>query len=190
MHPVRKQRLMVVLFIVFGSAIAVGLVTFALKQNINLFFPPEQVVQGKAPIGTPLRVGGMVVKGSIKRAPDSLKTEFQVTDFKANVTIIYEGILPDLFAEDQGAVASGVLNEDKVLIATEVLAKHDENYMPPEVQEAIKDSHGGKMPQQSQKPKAAQSPNATINHQYSAPLVTPDATGSSNSVQSNSVMGN
>jgi cytochrome c-type biogenesis protein CcmE len=184
---------MVVLFIVFGSAIAVALVSFALKQNINLFFPPEQVVQGKAPIGTPLRVGGMVVKGSIKRAPDSLKTEFQVTDFKATVTIIYEGILPDLFGEDQGAVAAGVLNEDKVLIATEVLAKHDENYMPPEVQDAIKDSHGGQMPQQkapTQKPAQSPSVNSTINHSYDTPLVTPADSVPSNSIQTNSVMGN
>lgn len=148
MHPVRKQRLMIVLFIVFGSALAIALVTFALKQNINLFFPPEQVVQGKAPIGKPLRVGGMVVKGSIQRHPNSLKTEFQVTDYKATVTVIYEGILPDLFDEEQGAVAAGVLDDKLVLQATEVLAKHDENYMPPEVQDAIKDSHEGKMPAQ------------------------------------------
>jgi cytochrome c-type biogenesis protein CcmE len=175
MHPVRKQRLMVVLFIVFGSAIAVALVSFALKQNINLFFPPEKVVQGKAPIGTPLRVGGMVVKGSIKRVPDSLITEFQVTDFKATVTVVYEGILPDLFGEDQGAVAAGVLDEKLVLRATEVLAKHDENYMPPEVQDAIKDSHGGKMP--------AQKNSSSSSYDVPAVKATPASPSSVNSSQ-------
>jgi cytochrome c-type biogenesis protein CcmE len=172
MHPVRKQRLMVVLFIVFGAAIAVGLISFALKQNINLFFPPEQVMQGKAPIGTPLRVGGMVVKGSIKREPNSLKTQFQVTDYKATVTIIYEGILPDLFGEGQGAVAAGVLDENKVLQATEVLAKHDENYMPPEVKDAIKDAHNGQMPQAKPKQQSLMDSSATPSSTSSTPAGT------------------
>jgi cytochrome c-type biogenesis protein CcmE len=141
MHPVRKQRLMVVAFIVVFSSIAVGLVTYGLRGNINLFFPPAEIAAGKAPVGQPIRLGGMVVEGSVRRASDSLEVEFEVTDYKATVTAVYTGILPDLFAEGQGVVAAGVLDEKGVLQATEVLAKHDENYMPPEVAEALGEAH-------------------------------------------------
>jgi cytochrome c-type biogenesis protein CcmE len=137
MHPVRKQRLLVVLFIVVFSSAAIGLVAYALRGNINLFFPPVEVAAGKAPVGQPIRVGGMVVPGSIKRSDDSLRVQFDVTDYQASVTVVYEGILPDLFDEEQGAVAAGLLDANGVLQATEVLAKHDENYMPPEVAEAL-----------------------------------------------------
>jgi cytochrome c-type biogenesis protein CcmE len=140
MHPVRKQRLIVVLFVVFFSSAAIGLVAYALRGNINLFFPPAEVAQGKAPVGQPIRVGGMVSEGSVKRSDDSLAVRFEITDFQASVPVLYEGILPDLFDEGQGAVASGVLGEDGVLRASEVLAKHDENYMPPEVAEALENS--------------------------------------------------
>jgi cytochrome c-type biogenesis protein CcmE len=147
MHPVRRQRLLLVLFLVVFSSAAIGLVTYALRGNINLFFPPAQVAEGKAPVGQPIRVGGMVVEGSVQRSSDSLEIAFQLTDFKASVDVVYEGILPDLFDEGQGAVASGELDASGVLRATEVLAKHDENYMPPEVAEALEQSgydHKGK----------------------------------------------
>lgn len=140
MHPVRKQRLYLVLFITLFSSIAIGLVIYALRGNINLFYPPADVVAGKAPVGKPIRVGGMVVKGSVQRSEDSLAMNFQLTDYKATVRIDYTGILPDLFGEGQGAVASGVLNDEGVLVATEILAKHDENYMPPEVADALENS--------------------------------------------------
>ena len=140
MHPIRKQRLIIVLFIVLGASVAVGLVSFALRSNINLFYPPVDIVAGKAPIGKKIRAGGMVLTGSIKRSTDSLRVEFIVTDYKANVTVVYEGILPDLFSEGEGVVAAGELDEEGVFYATEVLAKHDENYMPPEVKDAIGDS--------------------------------------------------
>ena len=140
MHPVRKQRLILVLFLVVFSSAAAGLVMYALRGNINLFFPPAEVAQGKAPVGQPIRVGGMVVDGSVQRSDDSLAVTFEVTDYQARVTVVYEGILPDLFDEGQGAVAAGMLNEDGVLMATEVLAKHDENYMPPEVAHALEQS--------------------------------------------------
>jgi len=104
MHPVRKQRLMVLLYIVFGVSIAVGLVLYALQQNINLFFTPTQIVNGEAPEGATIRAGGMVVDGSVQRSQDSLKVTFAVTDYKETVTIHYEGILPDLFREGQGIV--------------------------------------------------------------------------------------
>ncbi len=147
MHPVRRQRLLLVLFVALFSSIATGLIMYAMRGNINLFYPPTQVVAGEAPVGRPIRVGGMVVKGSVQRAADSLQVHFQLTDFKSSVPVVYTGILPDLFGEGQGAVASGVLSADGVLEATEILAKHDENYMPPEVSDALKDSgydHKGK----------------------------------------------
>mgnify|MGYP001826867037 CR=1 FL=1 len=140
MHPLRKQRLFLVLFVVLFSSAAIGLVVYALSGNINLFFPPAEVVAGKAPVGQPIRVGGMVVDKSVQRSDDSLAVRFQLTDYQASVPVVYEGILPDLFDEGQGAVASGVLNDEGVLLASEVLAKHDENYMPPEVADALERS--------------------------------------------------
>ena len=144
MHPVRKQRLLVVIYIVLGVSVAVGLVLYALQQNINLFFTPTQIAEGEAPADTLIRAGGMVVDGSVKRSQDSLAVSFAVTDYQSTVTIQYEGILPDLFREGQGIVAQGKLDDKGVLQAVEVLAKHDENYMPPEVTEALeKSGHKG-----------------------------------------------
>lgn len=140
MHPARKQRLYVVLFIALFSSLAVGLVVYAMRGNINLFYPPADVAAGKAPVDVPIRVGGMVEEGSVRRSDNSLEVRFVVTDFKASVPVVYSGILPDLFDEGQGAVASGRLTAAGVLEATEVLAKHDENYMPPEVAEALEQS--------------------------------------------------
>ena len=145
MHPIRRQRLFIVLLIVLGVGIAVALATYAMRENINLFYPPADIVAGKAPVGKKMRAGGMVVEGSVKRATDSLTVRFEVTDYTATVPVEYTGILPDLFGEGQGVVASGVLGEDGLFRATEVLAKHDENYMPPEVQHAL-DKSGGTKP--------------------------------------------
>ena len=140
MHPVRKQRLYLVLFLIVFSSAAIGLVAYALRGNINLFFSPADVAAGKAPVGQALRVGGMVVDGSVQRSDDSLVVRFEITDFQSTVPVVYEGILPDLFGEGQGAVASGELDALGVLQASEVLAKHDENYMPPEVADALEKS--------------------------------------------------
>ncbi|MGH8355516.1 MAG: cytochrome c maturation protein CcmE [Pseudomonas sp.] len=140
MNPLRKKRLLIILAILVGVGIAVGLALSALQQNINLFYTPTQIANGEAPQDTRIRAGGMVVEGSVKRSQDSLLVRFVVTDFAKDVTIQYQGILPDLFREGQGIVALGKLNADGVLIADEVLAKHDENYMPPEVSKALKDS--------------------------------------------------
>lgn len=137
MHPVRKQRLILVLFIVFGAAIAATLITFALRENINLFYAPADIAAGKAPIDKQIRAGGMVLEGSVKRDDQSLRVEFVVTDYAAKVPVVYTGILPDLFGEGQGVVASGKLDASGTFQASEVLAKHDENYMPPEVQDAV-----------------------------------------------------
>lgn len=137
MKPIRKQRLKLVVFIVVGVAAAVGLALYALNQNINLFFSPMQVIDGEAPVDQRMRLGGMVVKGSVVRSEQSLEVRFDLTDFKGTVNVVYEGILPDLFKEGQGIVATGRLNEEKVFVADEVLAKHDEKYMPPQVQRAL-----------------------------------------------------
>ena len=137
MHPKRKQRLIITLSIIILSSAAIGLVAYALRGNINLFYPPVDVVAGKAPIDRPIRVGGMVVAGSVQRSSTDLTTRFDVTDYAETVTVSYTGILPDLFAEGEGIVATGVLNNAGLFEASEVLAKHDETYMPPEVAEAI-----------------------------------------------------
>ncbi len=139
MPRVRKQRLYIVLFIVLGASFAAGLVFFAISENMNLFYPPSDIVAGKAPVGKQIRVGGMVVEGSIKREPSSLKVKFDITDYGDAITVVYEGILPDLFSEGEGVVASGKLDANGVFQAEEVLAKHDENYMPPEVADTLQD---------------------------------------------------
>lgn len=142
MHPVRRQRLMIVAVIVLGSSIAALLVGLALRENLNLFYEPARVAAGEAPVGRKIRVGGMVVEGSVRRDPQTLEVAFALTDYSAVVDVTYKGILPDLFAEDAGAVATGKLGEDGVFMAEQVLAKHDEKYMPPEVAKAIE----GKVP--------------------------------------------
>jgi cytochrome c-type biogenesis protein CcmE len=139
-NPVRKKRLYIVLAIIAGVGIAVALALSALQQNINLFYTPTQIANGEAPQNTRIRAGGLVENGSVKRSSDSLETDFVVTDGAKSVTIRYSGILPDLFREGQGIVAMGKLDGSGVLIADEVLAKHDENYMPPEVMQALEQS--------------------------------------------------
>ncbi|GGH94366.1 cytochrome c maturation protein CcmE [Pseudomonas fluvialis] len=140
MNPQRKKRLFIVLGLLAGVGIAVALALVALQQNINLFYSPTQIANGEAPAHTRIRAGGMVAEGSVQRSADSLDVAFVVTDYAANVTVRYRGILPDLFREGQGIVALGRLNDDGELIADEVLAKHDENYMPPEVTKALNES--------------------------------------------------
>lgn len=137
MHPQRKKKLWLILLVLAGVGIAVALALTALQQNINLFYTPSQIAGGEAPAGTRIRAGGMVVEGSVTRDPDSLAVQFAVTDGGQQVLISYSGILPDLFREGQGIVALGRLNEDRMLMADEVLAKHDEEYMPPEVAQAV-----------------------------------------------------
>lgn len=137
MNPVRKKRLIIIVAILLGVAATVGLGLTALQQNINLFYTPTQIANGEAPQDARIRAGGLVKDGSLRRSEDSLTVDFLVTDGDADTAIQYRGILPDLFREGQGIVALGRLNEKGVLIADEVLAKHDENYMPPEVEDAL-----------------------------------------------------
>ena len=140
MNPQRKKRLFIILGLVAGLGVAVGLALGALQENINLFYTPTQIANGEAPLDTRIRAGGMVEKGSVQRSSDSLDVRFVVTDFNKSVPITYRGILPDLFREGQGIVALGKLNAEGVVVADEVLAKHDEKYMPPEVTKALKES--------------------------------------------------
>ena len=137
MNPVRKRKLLLVLFIIVILALVTGLILYALRQNISLFYTPTQIAQGEVIAKRTIRVGGMVVKGSIVRAPNDLAVQFRLTDYKHSVLVNYRGILPDLFREEQGIVALGELDNEQHFMAKEVLAKHDANYMPPEVKEAL-----------------------------------------------------
>lgn len=138
MTPKRKKRLSIILGLVFGTALIVGLVMFSLSENINLFYSTSQIANGEAPVGTRIRAGGMVVDGSVKRSSDSLKIQFALTDYERQVIVEFTGILPDLFREGQGIIAQGKMDANGIFQADEVLAKHDENYMPPEIAESMK----------------------------------------------------
>ena len=139
MHPLRKQRLYVGLSILFGTAMAAFLVFKGLSENINLFYSPSDLKKEKISVDNQIRVGGMVKKDSINKESNSLRISFVITDFEEDLLITYEGILPDLYSEEAGIVAKGKMNEQGIFIANEVLAKHDENYMPPEVAKTLKD---------------------------------------------------
>jgi cytochrome c-type biogenesis protein CcmE len=134
----RRRRLVLVLAILAGVAIAGTLALQAFRENVMFFFDPTQVAKGEAPKGERFRLGGMVEKGSVVREPGKLEVQFVVTDFQRSVPVHYAGVLPDLFREGQGVVAHGKLGADGVFTADEVLAKHDENYMPPEVTRSLK----------------------------------------------------
>lgn len=145
MNPRRKKRMALLLAVVIGLSVMTGLVLYALQQNIDLFYTPTELVQGKGDtklkpeVGQRLRIGGMVVPGSVSRDQQSLKVSFDLVDAGGEViTVIFDGILPDLFREGQGIVAQGHLDDARTITAFEVLAKHDEEYMPPEVAEALK----------------------------------------------------
>lgn len=130
----RQKRMVLVAILIAGAILAVTLLLQALGNNTNYFYSPTEVAEGKAPTSRSFRLGGLVAVGSFKR--EDLKSTFEVTDNKNKFTIQYTGILPDLFREGQGIITTGSLVGD-TFIATEVLAKHDENYMPPEVADAL-----------------------------------------------------
>ena len=138
MKPARKQRLMLIGLMVVGASVATAFALKSFNENLMYFFSTTDVVAGKAPKDTLFRLGGMVIKGSVERPNDGLMVRFKLTDYSKEVTVEYTGILPDLFREGQGIVSSGRLNTQGVFIAEEVLAKHDENYMPPEVKDSLK----------------------------------------------------
>jgi cytochrome c-type biogenesis protein CcmE len=133
MTPARKKRLALVGLMVTGVALGVGLLLSKLDENIMFFLTPSEVMAGEAPADRLFRMGGMVVDGSVSRPGDGLTVHFDLTDNENQVTVKYTGILPDLFREGQGIIANGRLGADGAFVAEEVLAKHDENYMPPEL---------------------------------------------------------
>ncbi|MDR0481510.1 MAG: cytochrome c maturation protein CcmE [Gallionellaceae bacterium] len=143
MTPRRKKTLYFILGGLVVLGVAVGLVLYALKDNVSLYFTPTQVYNGEAPKGRNFRIGGLVEQGSIKRQADGLTVHFNVTDTVHTMPAVYTGILPDLFMEGKGVVAQGMLESDNVFHAKEVLAKHDENYMPPEAKDAINKAKAG-----------------------------------------------
>jgi len=134
----RRKRLFVVLGILGGVAASVSLAVMASRENIMFYFDPTQVVEGKAPIAKRFRIGGMVLKGSVDRKPGDLRVRFVLSDFAHEVPVEYTGVLPDLFREGQGIIAHGTMNTNGAFVADEVLAKHDEKYMPPEVAASLK----------------------------------------------------
>ena len=137
----RHKRLLLILGgLIVLSAVA-ALVLNAFRSNLVFFFSPTQVVAGEAPQGKPFRIGGMVKEGSVRREADGVTLSFVVTDTEKDLAVRYKGILPDLFREGKGAVAQGKIGEDGVFVASEVLAKHDENYMPPEAAQAVGEAH-------------------------------------------------
>jgi cytochrome c-type biogenesis protein CcmE len=140
MKPRHKRAALIGAALVVLAA-AVGLVLTAFQQNLVFFFTPSQVAANEAPVGKSFRIGGMVEEGSLKRGPDGLTVHFKVTDTARAIPVTYSGILPDLFKEGKGVVAQGRLGPDGVFAATEVLAKHDENYMPPEAAHAVEQAH-------------------------------------------------
>ena len=152
MRPARKKRLYLVGFMVAGIAIATGLALYSFDENLTFFYDPSEVLAGEAPPNHPFRLGGLVTAGSVQRLPDGLTVQFDVTDNEETVPVEYTGILPDLFREGQGIIAKGQLRGDGVFVASEVLAKHDENYMPPEVAASLKaaDEDGVKAAAESQ----------------------------------------
>ena len=138
MKPHRRQRLILIGLMLAGIGLASTFALKAFNENLMYFFSTTDVVEGKAPQDTLFRLGGMVVKGSLERPGEDLLVRFKLSDFNKEVTVEYSGILPDLFREGQGIVAKGRLDDKGVFVAEEVLAKHDENYMPPEVADSLK----------------------------------------------------
>ena len=142
----RRKRLFVVLAILGGVGASVSLAVMASRQNIMFYYDPSQVASGQAPLQKRFRVGGMVVKGSVERKPGDLTVRFVLTDFAHQVPVEYTGVLPDLFREGQGIIAHGTIGPDGAFVADEVLAKHDEKYMPPEVAASLKQKSASAAP--------------------------------------------
>ena len=133
----RKKRILVVCMMIAGISVAALLILTAFEKNLMYFYSPTEIINGEAPQSRSFRIGGLVVSDTVIRNPDDLKVSFVLTDTVHEIKVIYDGILPDLFREGQGIVANGKLKSENVFVADEVLAKHDENYMPPEVADAL-----------------------------------------------------
>ncbi|MBS0215647.1 MAG: cytochrome c maturation protein CcmE [Proteobacteria bacterium] len=140
MNPVRRRRLVFVGLLVLAAAIAAALIALALQRNVNYLYTPTDVLKGEAGGHARFRLGGMVAAGSFKRAQGSMEAHFDVDDGDAHLPVVYTGILPDLFREKQAVIATGSM-KDGVFVADQVLAKHDENYMPKEVADKMSEAH-------------------------------------------------
>ncbi len=140
----RQKRFMFIAVALAGVGLAVGLVLYSLRGNVNLYFTPTQVFNKEAPVGKSFRIGGLVEMGSIKRDQGGLTVNFVITDTVKSLPVVYTGILPDLFKEGKGVVARGTMEEGGLMRAEEVLAKHDENYMPPEALDAMNKAQAAK----------------------------------------------
>ena len=138
MNPVRRKRLILISIMVAGVATAVGFALYAFNQNMMFYYSPTEVMAGKAPQQAHIRLGGVVVKGTFKHLPDSIRSVFEVSDGSKMIKVQYDGVLPDLFREGQVVLAKGRLNKNNLFVADEVLAKHDEKYMPREVAESLR----------------------------------------------------
>lgn len=144
MNKARQKKLMWVLATLLGAIVAVSLIIYAIGQQTDYYYDPTMISQGKAPENKRIRAGGMVVAGSVKRdSSDPLNIQFAISDMQNTTPVVYRGVLPDLFAENSGVVATGEL-QNGVFVASEVLAKHDENYMPPEVAKSLKSEHAAR----------------------------------------------
>lgn len=137
MHPKRKKKLNLILLFATIIGLILALVLYALRQNISLFYTPSDIAANKVPLHQRIRVGGVVLEHSVVRGSDGLSVAFKITDYKNVVEVNYRGILPDLFRESKGIVVQGSLTDSNHFNAAEVLAKHDENYMPPEVRKTL-----------------------------------------------------
>jgi len=152
LNPRRKNRMYLALVVLIGLGLAISLVLYALRSNIDLFYTPSEILNGKGEnhempfVGQRLRIGGMVMPGSVVRDPKTLEVHFKIYDARGAIPVVYVGILPDLFREGQGVVAQGVMEKNNVVMAKQVLAKHDEKYVPPEVEDAMKDNHQNAAP--------------------------------------------
>ena len=171
----RQRRMTLVAGIVVGVGIAGALALSAFRSNVTFFFDPTAVAAGQVKPGEHFRLGGMVTQGSVKRTPGSLEVHFVVTDFKHDVPVTYSGVLPDLFREGTGVVAHGRMQGDGTFVADEVLAKHDEKYMPPEVARSLKRRHGEAREEALAAPQTG--PSATAEGQAPPPSGTPSTSG-------------
>ena len=140
MKPHRKKRLIAIISTIVGVTLVVTLVLFALDKKVDLFVTPTEVKAGKAPVDRIFRIGGLVKEGSVKRSQTTLLTEFIVTDMVADITVTYDKLMPNLFREGQGVVAMGKMNNENIFVASNILAKHDEEYKAPEVLDALERS--------------------------------------------------
>jgi cytochrome c-type biogenesis protein CcmE len=145
MNPVRRKRLILISIMIAGVGTAVGFALYAFNQNMMFYYSPTEIESGTVPASSTIRLGGVVVDGTFKHLPNSIRSQFEVSDGHKAITVQYDGVLPDLFKEGQVILAKGTLDKQGVFVANEVLAKHDEKYMPREVAESLRKAANAKV---------------------------------------------